>query len=89
MFSSKKRVGWVDFGKGITILFVMLVHVIEGIFKTNGYTSYANISKVSMAIIFTGVSRSLCKKGLPFLHKIKSFQSKSDSNVSLTCPNPR
>jgi hypothetical protein len=37
----------------------------------------------------TGVSRSLCKKGLPFLHKIKSFQSKSDSNVSLTCPNPR
>lgn len=36
-----------------------------------------------------GVSRSLCKKELPFLHKIKSFQSKSDSNVSLTCPNPR
>ena len=31
-----------------------------------------------------GVSRSLCKKELPFLHKIKSFQSKSDSNVSLT-----
>jgi hypothetical protein len=37
----------------------------------------------------SGVSRSLCKKGLPFLHKIKFFQSKSDSNVSLTCPNPR
>ena len=36
-----------------------------------------------------GVSRSLCKKELPFLHKIKSFQSKSDSNVSSTCPNPR
>lgn len=48
-----KRVAWVDFGKGITILFVVLVHVLDGMFKTPGYGEYDDITKISMAIIFT------------------------------------
>lgn len=48
-----KRVAWVDFGKGITILFVVLVHVLGGIFKTPGYGEYDDITKISMAIILT------------------------------------
>lgn len=48
-----KRTTWVDFGKGITILFVVLVHVLDGIFKTPGYSNYNGITKTSMAIIFT------------------------------------
>jgi fucose 4-O-acetylase-like acetyltransferase len=48
-----KRIEWIDFGKGITILFVMLVHVIEGVYKTSGYENYDSISKILMAIIFT------------------------------------
>lgn len=48
-----KRIGWVDFGKGITIFFVMLAHVLEGVYKTGNYTQYNNLSKVLMGIIFT------------------------------------
>lgn len=51
--NSGKRIEWIDFGKGITILFVMLAHVIGGVFKTDGFGNYDSISKISMAIIFT------------------------------------
>ncbi|MCW6127843.1 acyltransferase family protein [Lactiplantibacillus plantarum] len=48
-----KRISWVDFGKGITILFVVLGHVIDGVFNTPGYSNYNGITKTSIAIIFT------------------------------------
>lgn len=51
--NSGKRIEWIDFGKGITILFVMIAHVIGGVFKTDGFGNYDSISKISMAIIFT------------------------------------
>lgn len=48
-----KRIEWVDFGKGFTILFVILSHVLDGVHKTAGFGSYDSITKVLMAISFT------------------------------------
>lgn len=48
-----KRIGWVDFGKGITIFLVLLVHVIEGVYKTGNYDQYNDLSRILMGLIFT------------------------------------
>lgn len=48
-----KRIEWVDFGKGFTILFVVLSHVLDGLHKTAGLESYENVTKILMAVIFT------------------------------------
>lgn len=38
--NNKKRVDWVDFGKGLTIFLVVLGHVILGIYESNQFSSH-------------------------------------------------
>lgn len=48
-----KRISWIDFGKGITIFFVLLVHVVEGLYKTQLYPEYGQVLEVVLGIVFT------------------------------------
>lgn len=69
-----KRIEWLDFGKGITIFFVMLVHIIEGIYNTEGYAQYKLISEVAMALIFTFI--------MPVFFALSGYLYKSPANFS-------
>lgn len=50
-----KRIEWLDFGKGITIFFVLLGHVFNGLLETKGFEKYNLVSEIFVAIIFTFV----------------------------------
>lgn len=50
-----KRIEWLDFGKGITIFFVLLGHVFNGLLETKGFEKYNLVSEEFVAIIFTFV----------------------------------
>lgn len=78
-----KRIEWVDFGKGLTIFFVLLVHVIEGVYKTDAFSNYDEFSEITMAIIFTfimpvffALSGYLYKSPIDFNHFKNNFVKK-------------
>ena len=50
---SKKRIMWLDFAKGITVFLVVVVHVVEGIYKTEMYPQYDVFSEMTMGLLFT------------------------------------
>jgi len=50
-----KRIEWLDFAKGVTILFVVIVHVIEGMYKTGSFTQYNGFTHLAMGLLFTFV----------------------------------
>ncbi|MGR8823293.1 acyltransferase family protein [Leuconostoc citreum] len=50
-----KRIAWLDLAKGITIFFVVLVHVLEGIYKTGQYRQFNFFAEATMGILFTFV----------------------------------
>ena len=49
----KTRIKWLDLTKGITIFLVVIVHVIEGIYKTGKFPQYDGFSQFIMGILFT------------------------------------
>ncbi|MBZ6007673.1 acyltransferase [Leuconostoc gelidum subsp. aenigmaticum] len=50
---AKKRIMWLDFAKGITVFLVVIVHVVEGIYKTQMYHQYNTFSEITMGLLFT------------------------------------
>lgn len=50
---AKKRIMWLDFAKGITVFLVVIVHVVEGIYKTEMYHQYDTFSEITMGLLFT------------------------------------
>jgi len=44
---------WLDFAKGITVFLVVIVHVVEGIYKTEMYHQYDTFSEITMGLLFT------------------------------------
>ncbi|MBZ5970461.1 acyltransferase family protein [Leuconostoc gasicomitatum] len=50
---TKKRIMWLDFAKGITVFLVVIVHVVEGIYKTEMYHQYNTFSEITMGLLFT------------------------------------
>lgn len=50
---TKKRVMWLDFAKGITVFLVVIVHVVEGIYKTGMYHQVDIFSEITMGLLFT------------------------------------
>lgn len=51
----QKRILWLDLAKGFTVFLVVLVHVIEGIYKTNQFQQYNWFSEMIMGLLFTVV----------------------------------
>ncbi|CAM3153363.1 acyltransferase family protein [Leuconostoc rapi] len=49
----KKRILWLDLAKGLTIFLVVLVHVVEGIYKTNQFQQYNWFSEMILGLLFT------------------------------------
>lgn len=50
-----KRIAWLDFAKGVTIFLVVIVHVVEGVYKTGQFPAQQNISTNIMGVLFTVV----------------------------------
>jgi len=50
---TKKRIMWLDFAKGITVFLVVIVHVVEGIYKTGMYHQVDIFSEITMGLLFT------------------------------------
>lgn len=50
-----KRIAWVDLAKGVTIFGVVIVHVVEGLYKTGQFSAQQNFATGSMGILFTVV----------------------------------
>ncbi|OJF02920.1 hypothetical protein BKY29_09270 [Weissella confusa] len=50
--AKKKRVGWLDYGKGILILNVVLVHTIGSLYKTGQFPAAAMGLEMSQRVLF-------------------------------------
>lgn len=50
--AKKKRVGWLDYGKGILILSVVLVHTIGSLYKTGQFPAAAMELEMSQRVLF-------------------------------------
>lgn len=67
-----QRISWGDFGKGFTIFFVLLIHVIEGIYSSNIYHNYDTFYYYSSWIIFMFI--------MPVFFTLSGFLYKSPNN---------
>jgi len=71
----KNRIQWLDFGKGFTIFFVLVVHVVEGMYKTGQFSKYNILSELLMCSIFTFI--------MPCFFALSGFLYKSPSSIRI------
>ncbi|MEX0380101.1 acyltransferase family protein [Leuconostoc sp. MS02] len=50
---AKKRIMWLDLAKSMTVFLVVIVHVVEGIYKTGIYHQFDVFSELTMDMLFT------------------------------------
>ncbi len=48
-----RRIEWLDFGKGFTILFVVIAHVLEGLYLSGNYASDREFFQITLGLVFT------------------------------------
>lgn len=70
-----KRIEWLDFGKGITIFFVLLAHVFSGVYATGNYANYNLVTEWSIAVIYTFI--------MPVFFALSGYLYKPSNNFSL------
>lgn len=66
-----KRIAWLDFAKGVTIFLVVIVHVVEGVYKTGQFPAQQNISTNIMGVLFTVVMPVFLRYLAMFIHRRK------------------
>lgn len=47
-----KRIKWLDVGKGITIFFVLIGHVLGGLHEVKEFQQYDTLIKILQSLIF-------------------------------------
>lgn len=77
----KKRIEWIDFGKGITMFFVVFGHVLKGIYETGNYSKYNFFLEIMLMVIFTFV--------MPVFFAISGFLFKKVTTLEIFCKGMR
>jgi len=68
-----ERVKWVDFGRGITIFFVLMGHCISNLYVSHQFSQFDLISKIMMTFIFTFI--------MPCFFALSGFLYKSPRSI--------
>ena len=69
-----KRITWIDFGKGFTIIFVLLAHIIMGIYSTGLYPDHNQFYYYSSWILFLFI--------MPVFFALSGFLYRSPNNLN-------